>query len=167
MSYCTIQDLRDILPKNVTIGTNLLDRNVNVLESQAEYWMDQTAGIIDSYLSAFYRIPLIEYKEPNYSVNPITFTEKYPPPIPLINARLAAAQIYDYVMMAQQTPNVSDWGKNMRALAFDDLSQIQAGYIQLKNQEFTGKRFVRQSLHDPSRMPAKGEYPVHNRPPGN
>ena len=166
MPYCTQSELEDILPKNIVIGTNLLEPNVNVLEDQVTFWISQGASTIDAYVSAIYRIPLIMYKEPDFTVDPPTFTEIYPHPITLINARLAAAHIYDYVIMAQQEPNVSEWGKNMRSLAFDDLEQIKSGTIRLKNQVFFGKRFVRQQLHDPARMPWKGAYDPHNRAPG-
>ena len=159
-SYCTVDDVRNIVPKNIVIGTNLLKGGVNVLESQVEFWISKMAGVIDGYLSSFYRIPLKKYKEPDWEQDPITFTEFYPPPIPLTNARLAAAMIYDNIIMANQEPNVSDWGTNIRALAFDDLAEIQSGLIQLKNQDMTGRRFVRQELFDASRAPLHSNMSV-------
>lgn len=158
-TYCTIDDVKNIVPDSVHIGTNLQNRNTNVTEAKVEYWIEQSASIIDADISSFYRIPLIKYKEADFSENPVTFTEKYPNPIPLINARLTAAYIYDHIMSAQQEPNVSDFAKNQRSLAYDDLLKIQIGSIQLKNQVRTGLRFVRQELHDPSRIPVKEVQP--------
>jgi hypothetical protein len=164
--YCTLDDLQGILPNTVVIGTNLQTKNVNVLESRALFMIEQAAGLIDSYITTIYRVPLMKYKEPDYSESTITFVEFYPPPVVLINARLAAANIYDYIMMAQQTPNISEWGKNQRALAFDDLREIQSGAIQLKGQELVGLRFVRTELFDPSRVPAKPPVPPTQRQAG-
>ena len=129
----------------------MLKGNINVTEAQVEYWIQETSGIIDSYISSLYRTPLKKSKEPNWEDDPITFNEFYPHPIIISSARLAAAAIYDNIIMAGQEPNVSDWGKNVRALAYDVLSQIQAGTIQLQGQEFVGRRFVRQTLLDSPR----------------
>ena len=166
--YCTRDDVSNVLPETIVIGTNLLSQNVNVTEDQADFWIDRTAGEIDSYLTAFYRVPFIKYKEPvDFSTDPVTFIEIFPHPLVLLNARLTAASLYDMVVSANQEPNVAEWGKNMRALAFDDLQQIVAGTVQLKNQIKMGMRFARQELFDPSRLPAKGEIPVHNRGAGS
>ncbi len=165
--YCTIEDVQNILPKKVIIGTNLLKQDVNVTQEQAEFFIEQASGIVDSSISTIYRIPLIQYKEPDFSQNPVTFTSVYPPPISLITARLAASYLYDKIIMAQQEPNVSDWGKNQRSLAYDDLTSIQSGIIQLKGQVFTGLRFVPQELFDPSRAPFnKNNIQPHTRTAG-
>lgn len=165
--YCTVADVTKILPDNITIGTNKLRDGANITTAEVEYWIDKASETIDSYLSAFYRVPLVTYKIPDFSQNPVTFTEEYPPPIELICARLAAGLIFDDVFMAQQEPNVSEWGKNQRSLAYDDLKLIQAGAIQLKGQEFIGLRFVRQELFDPSRMPSKDSLQLPQRQPGD
>jgi len=165
-SYCTIQDVQNILPDGVVIGTNLLDENVNVLESDVEYYIENTAGIIDSGLDTIYRVPLIKYKEPDFSVDPIVFDEKYPIPIVLINAELAASYIYDNIIMAQQEPNESQWGFNKRALAMDKIKEIQSGIIVLKNQVFKGYRFARRTVFDDPRLSRPGEFPPPQRQAG-
>ena len=165
-TYCTVDDVQEVLPKNILIGTNILKGQVNVTTSQVEFWINQTAGQIDSALTSFYRVPLMLYKEPDWSQDPVTFIERYPIPVTLINARLAAASIYDKIIMANQEPNVSDWGKAQRGLAFDDIRQIQTGQIQLRGQVRTGRRFVRQELFDPARVPVKPDLQPHNRAPG-
>ena len=165
--YCTVADVKKIVPKNINIGTSTLAKNINVTIDQVEFWIEETAGVIDSYISSFYRIPIIPYKEPDFSQNPVTFTERFPHPITLINARLTAANIYDRIIMAQQEPNISEWGSNQRSLAFDDLRQIQVGAVDLKGQRKTGMHFVRQELLDPARAPVKPEIQIHTRQPGD
>lgn len=165
MAYATTSELQKILPSSVVIGDTLTG-NTNILTTDAEYYLEQADDIINAYLNSIYRIPLIKYKEMDWSASPPTETELYPPPIPLICARLAAAQIYDEIIMANQEPNVSEWGKNIRSLAFDDLTQIQSGIIMLKSQKFIGKRFVRMELKDMPRVPRPGEFQVNKRQPG-
>ena len=46
--YCSIEDLQSILPDNIVIGTNLLEDNVSVLESDADYWITFASSLIDS-----------------------------------------------------------------------------------------------------------------------
>ena len=165
MAYCTVDDIQTILPNKVVIGTNLTERNVNILQSDVEFYMEEAAGIIDSYLSSIYHTPLRMVKIPDYSTGTLS-DPVYPNPIPLINARLSAAKIYDEVISAGQEPNVSEWGKNQRSLAFDDLAQIQSGSIFIRGQVYTGKRFVRHELHDMPRVPRPGEFPINNRSAG-
>jgi len=164
--YCTVDDVKALLTKEIIIGDNYLE-GAHVITSEIEFYIDQSAGIIDSYISTIYRVPLIKYKEPvDYSAYPIVFNEVYPFPSVLTNARLAAALVYDKLMSAEQTPNVSEVGQNFRSLAMDDLKLIQAGQIQLKNQVCAGMRFARQELFDPSRMPSKGDIQTNNRAAG-
>ena len=165
-SYCSISDLQKILPKSYIIGDSVLKNGANILTATANFEIQYTAGIIDGYLSAFYRTPLVAYKEPLFSVKPITFTETFPPIIILINTRLAAANLFDQVFNAEQDPNVSAWGSNQRSLAFDDLKSIQSGDIQIKGQEQVGWRFVRTELLDNPRMSTKPEIPHSSRKAG-
>lgn len=164
--YCEIEDVQAILPAEHTIGTNLSDSNVNVLEADVDKWITFASSIIDSELSTIYRIPLIPYKQPDFTVDPITFEEIYPDPIPLICARLVAASIYDEIMMSQQSPNVSDWGKNQRSLAYDSLRDIRSGLVKLRNQPIINYRFVRGTLYDDPRASRKGEFTPTQRQAG-
>lgn len=164
--YCTVDDIQLILPDGHVIGTNLSDENVTVLSADVSDWILFASSTIDSYLSGIYRVPLVQYKEPDFSANPITFTAKYPDPIPLVCARLAASHIYDEVIMSQQSPNISEWGKNNRALAFDTMRDIQSGLIKLRNQPITNFRFVRGSLYDEPRISRPRELPPTQRQAG-
>ncbi len=165
MAYCTVDEVQTILPNKVVIGTNLTERNVNILRSDVEFFMEEAAGVINGYLSSIYHVPLRKIKTPDYENGTFSAAD-YPDPIPLINARLAAAKIYDEVISSGQEPNVSDWGKNQRSLAFDDLAQIQTGAIFIRGQVYTGKRFVRHELHDMARVPRPGEFPMNSRSAG-
>jgi len=165
MGYCTVSEVQQILPNKIVIGTNLQDRNVNILESDVTFYIEQSAGIINGYLSTIYNTPLRKIKVPDYE-NGTLGTPVYPDPIPLINARLTAAKIYDEVISSGQEPNVSDWGKNQRSLAFDDLSQLQSGTIFLRGQIYTGKRFHRRELMDDPRVARPGELQINKRNAG-
>jgi len=165
MAYCTINEVQTILPNKVVIGTNLTERNVNIIQSDVEFFMEEAAGVINGYLSTIYQTPLRKIKTPDYENGTFSAAD-YPDPIPLINARLAAAKIYDEVISAGQEPNVSDWGKNQRSLAFDDLAQIQTGAILIRGQVYTGKRFVRMELHDMPRLPIEPAKQSNQRQAG-
>lgn len=165
-AYCTVDDVKMILPKTIVIGDNVQKDGANITTTRVQYLIEEMATQIDSYLTSFYRTPLIKYKEPDFAASPITFTEKYPSPIVLMNARLTAGNIFDTIFMAQQEPNISEWGKNNRALAFDDLKLIQSGQIQLKGQVFHGMRFVYQGLLDPPRAPSRETIQVPQRQAG-
>lgn len=164
--YCELSDVQLLLPRNVLIGANMMEEDVNVSTSDVTTWIVKSGELIDAELSTIYRTPLIKFKEANFSVQPITFTEKYPNPVPLICARLTAGFIYDEIVMSEQSPNVSEWGKNMRALAYDDISQIKSGLITLRGQPLEGFRFVRKSLYDDPRVSRPGEYPPNQRQAG-
>lgn len=155
MVYCTLQDVRSILPENIVIGTNLNDTGVNILEADVLFFMSATAAEINSALSSFYRVPLVQYKMPDFTVEPITFTKLYDQNLVLINARLTAANIYDKVMRSDQAPNQTDYGKNQRNLAYNSLERIQSGDIQLIGQTRVGQRFRRQELLDNPRVAVK------------
>lgn len=165
-TYCTVNDVRQILPDQVNVGTDKTQPRINVSVTEVENWIEFASDEIESYLSTYMKTPLSQYKEPDFSVTPITFTEKYPPPIPLICARIAAGHIYDEVMMAQQEPNISEWGKNQRSWGYENLERMKAGQILLRGQEFIGMRFVRQELRDSPRMPWPDAMQTPNRGSG-
>jgi hypothetical protein len=165
-TYCTISDLQKILPKSYIIGDSVLKNGANILTSTANFEIQYTAGIIDGYLSAIYRTPLVPFKEADFTVKPVTFVSVVPAIIVLINTRLAAANLFDQVFNAEQEPAISAFGSNQRSLAFDDLKSIQNGDIQLKNQEMVGWRFVRTELLDNPRISTKPEIPHSSRKSG-
>ena len=66
---------------------------------------------------------------------------QYPPPINQISARYAASFIYDKYFAAQNAPNVSDYGKEMRNVAMGQLNDILNGKVILRNQFRVGDRY--------------------------
>ncbi len=57
---------------------------------------------------------------------------QFPPPLNQISARYAASFIYDKYFAAQATPDVSDYGKEMRSVADGQMNDILNGKIMLK-----------------------------------
>lgn len=73
---------------------------------------------------------------------------EFPDPVPLITARLATAFAFDVLFSAQQSPDISEYGKEQKKLALNALDSILIGTVLLFGQEHTGRRFVRGSLFD-------------------
>ena len=85
---------------------------------------------------------------------------EFPDPIPVITARLTASFILDRLFVAEQAPDVSQYGKTQRNLATIAIDDILKGVTYLIGQEHTGRRFCRGSLLDKFSSPAdvtKGE----------
>tara|TARA_B100000614_G_scaffold262903_1_gene299859 strand:- start:26178 stop:26903 length:726 start_codon:yes stop_codon:yes gene_type:complete len=78
---------------------------------------------------------------------------KYPAPIALISARLAAANIYDKYFSAEVSPNQSEYGKHLRAMARRDFNNILNGRTVLHGQRRIGHRFFNPNLRDRYRLP--------------
>lgn len=80
---------------------------------------------------------------------------QFPDPIPSITTRFAISYAFDKLFSSEQAPNVSEYGKEQRKLAINDLDNILSGTILLFGQEHTGKRFVRGSLFDAYKSPTE------------
>lgn len=224
--YCTIQDMRSILPERITIGDQNIgtprpgrvatNRNTITIKQAKEYIL-LAQQYIDGRLRPFYVCPLrriksfetailenvnpgietvacvhdnnifgIEqivriqnstgYEETtvysvdssntnhivlsrilntyDYSDSKISILE-FPDPIPLLTARFACSFLIDRLFVAEQSPDVSQYGKNQRNLARNEMDDILAGTIRLVGQDHTGRRFVRGSLFDAYKSPAE------------
>ena len=222
MSYCTIDQLRHLMQKTITIGANTL-ANQDVLTrigkpdtvttETAQQYIQFAAQYVNARLRATYLCPLkkIRVFESDLTTNAaagaiqieindgtrfnvgdivrvsdtdssglytvkevfatpasmmsVTLDRKlaqsylttrsatvalidYPDPVPSMCARLAAGMIIDKEFVAEQQPDVSNFGKTQRALAANDMDDILNGTIALVGQEHTGKRFVRTSVRD-------------------
>jgi hypothetical protein len=89
------------------------------------------------------------------SVSNVYYTEtskvsiiKVPDPIPIITARLAVSYAFDELFSADQSPNISGYGKEQRTLANNSMDSILEGTVLLFGQEHTGRRFLRGTLID-------------------
>jgi hypothetical protein len=221
MAYCTIQFMKALLPKTITIGdTNITTPVLNAPVSSnsidtrtAQFYINFATQEIDSRLSTVYVVPLKRIKtaevllttdcqkgsvtvkvadngpfvagvlvrigdllrsevnevkllpDNEYDTNTVTLMNgvsrnftlaaqsilsvvAYPDPVPLVCARLAVATVIDRLFVAEQDPDVSNYGKSLRTLASNDLDEVMAGGMRLNGQDFVGRRFVRTSLRD-------------------
>ena len=78
---------------------------------------------------------------------------EFPDPVPLITTRLAISYAFDQLFSADQSPNISEYGKEQRRLASNSIDSILSGTALLFGQDHTGKRFVRGSLFDAFQNP--------------
>lgn len=65
----------------------------------------------------------------------------YPPPVNQISARFAASFIYDKYFAAQNDPNMSEYGKELRSIATGQLNDILNGRTTLECQIRINDRF--------------------------
>tara|TARA_Y100000310_G_scaffold246263_1_gene251493 strand:- start:4909 stop:5631 length:723 start_codon:yes stop_codon:yes gene_type:complete len=78
---------------------------------------------------------------------------KYPEPIRLVSARLAAANIYDKYFSSQAAPNVSNYGKYIREQAYAEMDNVLNGRTILHGQHRIGRRFWNSNLDDRYALP--------------
>lgn len=80
----------------------------------------------------------------------------YPAPIRWTAARFAAASVYDKYFSAQVSPGISDYGKELRQIATNDLNNIINGTTVLHGQMRLGRRFYNPNLVDQYGLPKGG-----------
>ena len=221
MAYCTIEFMRALLPKTITIGPNNVTTTTinsptvaNTVDTRtAQLFINFASQEIDARLSTVYVVPLKRIKvaeatvlsdcqkgtmnvtvddngpfvagslvrigdkfgsevnevgvlpDDMYSTTSLSLLSAisrnyttgngtvlsvvgYPDPIPVVCARLAVAAIIDKQFVAEQNPDVSNYGKSQRTLASNSLDELMAGTVRLNGQEFVGRRFVRMQLRD-------------------
>jgi hypothetical protein len=96
----------------------------------------------------------------SYPVGSTVGILEFPDPIPLTTSRMACSYILDRLFTAEQSPDVSNYGKTQRNLARNAIDDILTGEVLLFGQEHTGYRFIRGSLMSAYKSPAevqKGE----------
>jgi len=114
---------------------NVTSQEMTVEAIPDDVTLQFTDPVTDSYLAVDTRIERI----------------RYPDPIPKISARLAAAAIYDKYFAAQVEGNQSDYGKQLRALAYQDINQVLSGAIRIMIQDanmYMGRRYYNHALGD-------------------
>jgi hypothetical protein len=218
MAYCTIEYLKTLLPRSVTIGDNTIT-TPTITATKADTIATQTAWrflnlatqYIDSRLRQIYVCPLRRIKAldmdlvadastnndylqvydsghftmdasikvsdynggDSYTVNkifdndlhkigvtpnlardylltdnPKVYLIEYPDPIPMITAQVCIGLMFDKIFVAEQSPDISNYGKTQRSQASSALDDILTGVIRLEGQDHTGRRFARISLRD-------------------
>jgi hypothetical protein len=89
----------------------------------------------------------------SYDADSLISILEYPDPVPLITARLAASYAYDRLFAAEQSPDISNYGDEMRKRAMFSIDSILTGTVILMGQEHVTKRFARMSLFDSFKTP--------------
>lgn len=79
----------------------------------------------------------------------------YPAPVTPMTAKFAVSFMFDKLFTADNSPDISNYGKALRNSAREDLDAIMAGMAILKGQEFLGKRFARYQIFDTRKNPAE------------
>ena len=87
----------------------------------------------------------------------------YPPPIRFISSRIAAANIYDKYFSSESSPNTSNFGIQLRELAFTRLNDILNGTIILHGHHRIGRRFYNPNLVDQYSLPMGGTISKEQR----
>ena len=119
----------EIIIRNDNTGTEEL-HIVNTLVDQ------NTVTVVDPILT-------------NFSGDQIRVTRlKFPPPVNVISARLAASYLYDKYFSAQVSPNLSEYGQELRRLAHGGLNDILNGKAILRCQRRIGDQFGNPWLDD-------------------
>lgn len=131
----------DISEYNQTVelsdATNLVPGDEIVIRSDStgneEYHI--VKKVVDQY-----SILTIEPIMTNFGDGTRVIRLQFPPPINQISARFAASYIYDKYFSAQNSPNISDYGNEMRKYASGQLNDILNGKVILKCQRRIGDR---------------------------
>lgn len=84
---------------------------------------------------------------------------KYPDPLIIVSARMAAANIYDKYFASQSSPNMSEYGTYLREQAQIDINNVLNGTTVFNGQHRTGRRFYNANLIDQYGLPSGGVIP--------
>ena len=141
----TAGDLQVIMPDTTrfTIGDVILVR-----DSTSGQFQQLTIQDIPNENTLLFTTPIINsYSALTTKIERI----RYPDPIPLVSARLAAAYMYDKHFAAQVEGNESDYGKYLRQHAFQALENVLLGVERLKIADagkYVGRRYYNHALDD-------------------
>jgi hypothetical protein len=160
MAYCTIDDVRSLLPQSVTKNLDeQLDEtiiNKTLSEIDIEYFMDSADRIIDSAVSVIYVTPLVRIVEVTRATNAETIT--YPQPISYTAALLSAYLIFQKVFSEMQAPNqIPEYAKSYKESAMRHLNDIRAGALDLKGQRKIGHRYLKPESQNVNKLPVEFE----------
>ena len=145
------QDIDEYNPTNVVVSdaTSLVPGDeIQIISTAFNPPIKEThivATIIDD--DEFTTVEPIFTNFPSGSETRVIFIG-FPPAITFITARRAAANIYDKYFAAQASPDVSDYGNNLRNLAADQMSDILNGATILWGEDRLDNRFANATLYD-------------------
>lgn len=133
-----------------------LDKAMNLVPGDVIVIFDYTQEerhIVDS-VTNLTNVEFVDHVLGDYLADVTRVTRaKYPAPISLISARFAAAALYDKYFSAQVSPNISEYGKELRKAGERDINNILNGRTILRGQRRTGHRFFNPNLRDRYRLP--------------
>jgi hypothetical protein len=152
--YCTINDVKQYLPPNITLeGDNPIPNFRNPSPESAknidlDFFIEEASSQIDANIGVIYDVPLVQ-KNNGGEIS-------YPHPIPVICAILSAQMYYNQPLQGADR-QYSEAQKTRFDWAMNELVRIQNGEIRLSGQRSTkGDRFVRSTLRGAPKNPAEG-----------
>lgn len=120
-----LNDAVNLVPGDEIVITNDVDSEYHIV-----------SRVLDQY-----SVLTVDPIQTNFSGDDVRVVRlQFPPPINQISARFAASHIYDKYFAAQSSPNVSEYGKEMRKYAMGQLNDILNGKTILKCQRRIGDR---------------------------
>lgn len=144
--YATVDDVKALLPRNITRVLNQRNRNSqpNISNSDIEDYIRRAEATIDAELEDLYVVPLIRIKEVDRRVKAGSTSYVYPDPIPFVCQRLAAALIYNERFTGDAS-NIdgSVYGDRYLAQGMAQMEKILRGTITLIGQRYKGWRYGR------------------------
>lgn len=156
---CPLKKIKS-LETNLTVDATMGNSYINIYDS-GQLNIDSTIRISDDLGSEIYTVNTIFDNDltkvgitPNLSRsylltnNPIVYLLSYPDPMPLICAEISIGMLFDKLFSAQNSPDISNFGKTSRTQASNALDDILQGVIRLEGQDHTGRRFARSSIRD-------------------
>lgn len=145
---------------DITAGTSTLyiEDSSRFLQGDIVIVTDRTSTekkIISSITDETTIVVTVPFVNSFLTANTVVQRLDYPDPVPLISARQAAANLYDKKFAAQASPNMSDYGNTLRAMAENDLNSILNGRVRLLGQKWLGRRFYNPALLNVNSVAAK------------
>lgn len=133
----------------ITTACNIVPGDEVVLRDDSSGYEDLpnvVDEVIDQYSFTLYN-PISGYFE---AATTRVIRISFPPPINQISARYACSFIYDKYFSAQNAPNLSDYGKELRNIAMQQLNDILNGKVILREPctRRIGDRFASPALDD-------------------
>jgi hypothetical protein len=155
MAYCSVDDVLQLLPKNITNKTNdARTANKPITEDQIQLYIDDAESILNSTLSTIYVTPL--YKIIRVNRKDGTETEVFPDPVTTICSASACFLIYTKLYTENNNPgDFPKYAQEMRDLTNRHVNAILSGATILRGQRLLGKRYVRPESMDTIRLPVQ------------
>lgn len=137
------------------VDDDIIEKPIN--EDGIQYFIDYAAEIINSTLSQAYIVPLVQIivvDKTKAAGSPDREKIIYPYPIKDINALLANAYIYKKLYSESQNPQeLPKYSEDYQKQAYNLLTQILSGAINLKGQRQISRRYLRAESMNVNRLP--------------